>query len=194
LLPGRVLHFTSSLDPAWSDLPLTGTFLPLLHECVRYLSETGERAAQRLVVGDGATVWLTAVPEGGAVTLRAPSGESRAIGPEPGPGGYALELAEANEPGFWVFESQAGDTLAALAAGIDAGESDLARLPVAELRHRLGPARGAVLQGDAGLAREVKEARIGREIGRWFLWAAALFLLAEMLVASRFRTPEPEAA
>lgn len=194
LLPGRVLHFTSSLDPAWSDLPLTGTFLPLLHECVRYLSETGERAAQRLVVGDGATVWLPAVPEGGAVTLRTPSGETRAVGPEPGPGGYALELTEANEPGFWIFESQAGDTLAALAAGIDARESDLARLPVAELRDRLGPARGAVLQGDAGLAREVKEARIGREIGRWFLWAAGLFLLAEMLVASRFRAPEAEAA
>ncbi len=194
LLPGRVLHFTSALDPQWSDLPLTGTYLPLLHECVRYLSETGERAAHRLVVGDGATVWLPAVPEGGAVTLRTPSGETRAVGPEPGPGGYALELTQADAPGFWVFESQAGDTLAALAAGIDVRESDLDRVPVDELQDRLGPERGVVLGEEAGLSREVKEARVGREIGRWFLWAAALLLLAEMMVASRFRAPEAAAA
>ena len=64
LLPGRVLFFTSSLEPAWSDMPLTGVFLPLLHECVRYLSETRAQAAEQVAVGSGATLRLASVPEG----------------------------------------------------------------------------------------------------------------------------------
>ncbi|GJM43645.1 MAG: hypothetical protein DHS20C21_04870 [Gemmatimonadota bacterium] len=193
LLPGRVLLFTSSLDPSWSDFPLTGAFLPLLHESVRYLSETAALAAEQLDVGEGATVWLPAVPDGGTVTLRAPNDNERSVAPVPGPGGYALELAEADEPGFWTFQSQAGDTLAALAASISATESDLTRVEVAQLEAAFGDV-ASVLEGDAGLARQMREARMGREIGRWFLWAAAALLLAEMFVASRFRGPAESAA
>jgi hypothetical protein len=35
------------------------------------------------------------------------------------------------------------------------------------------------------LERQVREARVGREIGGWFLAAAVLFLGAEMAVAGR---------
>jgi hypothetical protein len=50
-----------------------------------------------------------------------------------------------------------------------------------------------VFEGDAGLARQVREARVGREIGSWFLWGAALLLMAEMAVAARFRGTAEEA-
>jgi hypothetical protein len=193
LLPGRVLFFTSGLDPAWSDLPLTGAFLPLLHEAVRYLSETAALAAEQLDVGQGATVWMATVPDGGGVTLRAPDGTERAVAPESGPGGYGLELSEADQPGFWILESASGDTLAALAACIASRESDPERVPAEELEQRFGDGHGAVLEGGAVLAREVREARVGREIGRWFLWAAALLLMAEMAVARHFRAASEEA-
>ena len=194
LLPGRVLMFLSSPDPAWSDLPLTGAYLPLLHESVRYLSETGARVARRLEVGEGANVWLATVPEGGGVTLIDPDGNERMVAPEPGPGGYALELPEATAPGFWIFRSAAGDTLAALAASIPRAESDPLRIPPDELEERLAGARGAVVESGPGIGSRVKEARIGREIGRAFLWLAALLLLAEMLVASRLRGSAEEAS
>ncbi|MBZ0266879.1 hypothetical protein K8I85_01875, partial [bacterium] len=194
LLPGRVLFLTSGLDPAWSDLPLTGSFVPLLHESVRYLSETAAQSAEELDVGQGATVRLPTVPDGGAVTLRMPGGTERSVAPEPGPGGYALAIEEAAEPGFWVFVSAAGDTLAALAAAIPSAESDPARVPVEELERRYGEGDGAVLDGSAGIERAVKEARIGREIGRWFLWMAALLLAAEMIIAARFGAAARDAA
>jgi len=194
LLPGRVLFFTSGLDPAWSDLPLTGSFLPLLHESVRYLSKTAAQTAEQLDVGEGATVWMATVPDGGAVTLRAPDGTTRAIAPEPGPGGYGFEVPQADEPGFWILESASHDTLAALAACISPRESDPDRADPQELERRFGGERGAVLEGGAGLSREVREARVGREIGRWFLWAAALLLMAEMAIAARFRGAAPDEA
>ncbi|NNE42985.1 MAG: hypothetical protein HKN12_02140 [Gemmatimonadetes bacterium] len=184
LLPGRVLYFTSSLDPAWSDMPLTGVFLPLLHECVRYLSETRAKAAEELTVGTGATLWLASVPEGTGVVLRSPDGETRAAAIAPGPGGYAVELPRAGTPGVWTFESQRGDTLAALAANIGAAESDPERVAAADIQTALTGGRSVVLEDGEGIGRALREARVGREIGSWFLWAAALFLLAEMFLAA----------
>jgi hypothetical protein len=82
----------------------------------------------------------------------------------------------------------------ALAASVPAGESDLTRVPADGVRDRLEGVRSAVLGSGEGLTREVREARLGREIGRFFLWAAALFLMAEMLLASRLRAPAAEGA
>ena len=187
LLPGRVLYFTSSLDPTWSDLPLTGAYLPLLHEAVRYLSETGAQVAQDLDVGDGTKVPLAQMPGGGAVTLTSPDGTLRAAGIETVSGRYALELPEADVPGFWTFVSARDETLAVVAASIPSSESDPTRLAADIVQERLAGNRGAVLEGRESLGDAVRQARLGREVGRWFLWAAALFLLAEMFLASRAR-------
>jgi hypothetical protein len=156
-----------------------------VHEAVRYLSESGAKAAQELAVGDGARVRLARVPEGGAVVLRGPDGETNAVAVTSGPGGYALELPEADAPGFWTFESAGGDTLAALAAAIPARESDPARISPEEVQNALTADRSAVLDSGESAARRVREARVGREIGRWFLWAAALLLALEMFLAAR---------
>jgi hypothetical protein len=192
LLPGRVLLFASSLDPAWSDLPLTGAFLPFLHEAVRYLSEARGAGAERLDVGGGATLRLP-TPPASPVSLIAPDGSSRGVAAEPGPSGYALTLAEAFEPGFFVFRTASGDTLGALAASIAARESDFARVPPEEIEDRLA-ARGAVVASGGDAAREIEIARHGREIGRAFLWGAALLLLAEAWLARRGRPAAEEAA
>jgi hypothetical protein len=195
LLPGRVLFLTSALDAAWSDLPLTGAFLPLVHEAVRYLSERAAKTTREVTVGEGTVVRLSRVPEGGALTLLSPEGAERAAGVVPDPGGYAVELPVADRPGFWVFVSGGGDTLAAVAANVPGRESDPTRIPAAELERRRGPGRGAVLSEGTGLTRHVREARVGREIGRWFLWVAAVLLAVEMGLASRFRrTPEEATA
>ena len=183
LLPGRVLLFTSGLDPAWSDFPLTGAFLPFVHETIRYLAQSSSKEASSFEIGEGATVWLPALPEGGSVLLRSPRGEERAVAPKPGPGGYAVELADAREPGFWVFTSSRGDTLAAFAVNVPAAESDLSRVSPNDIESRFAAERSRVLDAGGDLAEQVRQARVGREIGGQFLWAAALFLLLESAVA-----------
>ena len=62
-------------------------------------------------------------------------------------------------------------------------ESDPERVPAAEIQAALTGGSSLVLQEDEPIGRALREARVGREIGPWFLWAAALFLLAEMLLA-----------
>ncbi len=192
LLPGRVLFLASSLDPAWSDLPLTGAFVPLLHEAVRYLAEARGGSGGRLDVGQGATLRVATVPPGG-VTLLSPDGETRQVAAEAGPGGYALSLPEATQPGYYVFRASAGDTLGAFAANVAAKESDLSRARPEELEERLA-ARGAVLAATGDATRAIEVARRGREISRAFLWAAAFLLLAETWLARRPAGVEEAAA
>jgi hypothetical protein len=185
LLPGRVLLVTTGLDPTWSDFPLTGSFLPFVHEAIRYLAETSSKEARSIEIGEGATIALAAPPEGGSATLRAPSGAERRVAAHQGPAGWTIELPGADEPGLWVFTSARGETLAAFAVNVPAGESDLTPLSPEEIARRTRATSSTVLDAAGDLARQVREARVGREIGGWFLAAAALLLGAEMAVAGR---------
>ncbi len=185
LLPGRVLLLTTGLDPTWSDFPLTGSFLPFVHEAIRHLAESSSKEARSIEIGESATVGLAAPPEGGSAVLRSPSGEERQVAARQGPGGWTIDLPSADEPGIWVFTSSRGDTVAAFAVNVPARESDLTAIAPEEIERRTKATQSAVLDAAGDLARQVREARVGREIGGWFLGAAALFLAAEMAVAGR---------
>jgi hypothetical protein len=50
---GRVLVFASDLDNRWNDFPLHATYVPFVHEVVRYLSAT-RSAASDYLIGDRA--------------------------------------------------------------------------------------------------------------------------------------------
>ena len=82
-----------------------------------------------------------------------------------------------------MFTSSRGDTLAAFAVNVPAAESDLARISPNEIESRFAAERSSVLDTGGDLAEQIRQARVGREIGGRFLWAAALFLLLETAVA-----------
>jgi hypothetical protein len=64
---GRVIVIASDLNNRWNDFPLHATFLPFLHETVRYLSNTHAKSGEYLV-GE-APSGVTATP--GIVTIPA---------------------------------------------------------------------------------------------------------------------------
>src|SRR5262249_40323139 len=51
---GRALLFASDLDNRWNDFPLHATFVPFVHQVVRYLG-TARSAASEFVVGDASS-------------------------------------------------------------------------------------------------------------------------------------------
>lgn len=67
---GAALVFASDLDSRWNDFPLHSTFVPFLHETVRYLGARGSQASSYLVGDTPAGV----APEPGFRTLPAPGG------------------------------------------------------------------------------------------------------------------------
>jgi hypothetical protein len=46
---GRVLVFASDLDNGWNDFPLHATFVPFVHETIRYLSAARSRPGDYLI-------------------------------------------------------------------------------------------------------------------------------------------------
>jgi hypothetical protein len=74
---GRALVIASDLDNKWSDFPLHATFVPFLHEAVRYLASTRGHASDYLVSDAPAGVKKTP----GIVTLteRGPGAATRRI-------------------------------------------------------------------------------------------------------------------
>src|SRR5690606_20767453 len=116
------------------------------------------------------------------------------------PGGVVLEVEEAvTAPG--VYDVMQGEALLRrVAVNLDPRESDLAALTERAARERLAAATGAEVRvldaaGGAGLAaaERLRAERAGVELWNVFLALALAFLVAEMLVAMRWK-PETASA
>jgi hypothetical protein len=186
---GRALLVGVAPDPAWSDLPERGLFVPLVARSVAYLaagSSVGDRAApdgERTVRVEGA----------------APGPPVRLIGPDDGAvpaeqralrGALLVGLDGAARPG--VYRVVQGErVLRTVAVNEDARESDPTPLAPAEAARRLEEATGRPVRlldarDGAGLA-----AADGRPSGvpvwTWLLALALVALVAETAVATRWR-------
>jgi hypothetical protein len=125
---GRVLLWTSSLDLAWSDLPLKPVFLPFVHRAVRHLSAYSEPAPWSTVgqVLDASFGTPGSQPVGGVVIT--PSGRQLPVEDE---GGEVLELTE---QGFYELRTRAGEGVTAVvASNVDSAESDLTTMDPKEI-------------------------------------------------------------
>ena len=80
---GRVLFFASSLDPEWNNFPRQVTYLPLLHEAMRYLAGSQD---QQSVYQVGEFVPFP-VAAGGAARVISPQGEETLLRQQSGRSG-----------------------------------------------------------------------------------------------------------
>jgi hypothetical protein len=125
---GRVLLFTSSLDPEWNNFPRQVTYLPLLHEAMRYLTGSQEPMAVYRV---GEIVPIFIAPEG-AARVTSPRGQETLLRSTPaGPAFYQTT----DEPGF--YEARSGNQLSSFAVNVSARESDLTAIAPDDIRDRL---------------------------------------------------------
>ncbi|MBI2194581.1 MAG: BatA domain-containing protein [Planctomycetes bacterium] len=95
---GRVILFTSSCDPEWTDLPKRGIYVPLMHQLVRYLAPRDRESRSNLLVGEALSAALGRSLLGpGLETLSARDGDGKALAlnePVTRPGLYALIRAD----------------------------------------------------------------------------------------------------
>ncbi|MBN2414415.1 BatA domain-containing protein [bacterium] len=180
---GRCLVFSSGLDAAWSNLPLTTVFAPLLFQCVLYGGSGGDVPAPSAAAGEAITC-------SGEVSLV--RRELRAVTP----GGETIRLTGAVEHDMMtltltgtddtgIYDIFAGDSLLTCAAvNLDPDESvmdfhdkeSLQRLYPSLTIDSMDPAKPveAYLRGK----------RYGRELWREVLIAALLLLGVEMGIAA----------
>ncbi len=171
----RALAFAAGLDPQASDFPVSGAFLPLLHQTVKVLGRgtaaasltPGERYSAPAATG----LWRIEDERGRDVPaeLVAAAGATR------------LVSAPIERPGLYRV-IQGATVRSTFAVNPDPRESDLAAMPEATLLRAFPAGRAQVIHPGAGLARRVREARYGRELWTWFVGLALLLLVAEGVV------------
>jgi len=184
---GRVLFMATAVDPGWTDLPVRGAFIPLLHRSVHYLATAQPSDGQELVVGNALSRDLTAVPGGETISCETPGGERVILRPA-GQRGYTLVTYEkTDEPGIYRFYL-GEQLLSAFAVNTDLAESDLRRLEMDRARSLLGTERVFAVAPDADLETSILQSRYGRELWKAALWGVFLLLAAEMVLGRSGRS------
>lgn len=180
---GRVLLFTVSADRAWSNLPLTPIFLPLVHQVVRH--------------GAGLVrepLWLTAgrdvvlPPSAGLAEkspLFAPDGSKASVRPVQRDGRTDLQVDAARVPGVYETSDTAGTKRPVVAINVDRRESDLSPVEAGDVPKLIGSKQVHVARDREELARRVEEHRVGRPLGELVLWIALVVAVLEFGMANR---------
>jgi len=185
---GYVLQSAVPADAAWSDLPLTPAFVPLVQRALASL-QGGVAAPGALLPGDVFTQAVDPALLGREFLVSAPG---RSGPPVPAGrvelvnGRATLRFSATSEPGLYRLFNDTDETpLAVFAVNPDASESDLTELD---------PARAALLSAAPGEAARAGAVSARRAIPTWLardgwivLASLALVLaLAELVLAQRF--------
>lgn len=177
LVEGRdLLVFCASLEPGASDFPVSGAFLPLLHQAVKVLARG--TAAPSLTPGEQ----YTAPASTGAWRIEGPDGAEVASELTATAGATRLVSAPLERPGLYRV-MRGGELRSTFAVNPDPAEADLAPASDDALVRMFPGGRARIMRPGEGLAERVREARFGRELWSLFVVIALLLLVAESVIA-----------
>lgn len=191
---GTAFLLAAPPDVNWTDLPLRGLFIPLLHRSIYYLSATESVQGEQLRAGEPADLRLAGVAGGPIVRIISPTGvevtpEQRSLF-----GAVLVQIGEAfTQPGIYDVRADE-DLLRRLALNVDSRESDLATASPEQAADTLAAATGLpvrAMQSEPGepqtLLAAILADRTGVEVWHVFLWITLFCLVAEMFVSMRWR-------
>ena len=174
---GKVIVFCSLPDLEWSDLPLKGFFVPILHRTVQYLSGQSVAQAPEYLVGTTINKQLEKLPVG--QTAKAVAPDSSEFYLEPIPVGEKLLLKFADTDLAGIYELFIGDErIDAYPINVDTKESDLKILQKSEINKKIKKA--VLINEDSDLSKAILESRYGKELWKEFLIAVLLLMVLEM--------------
>ncbi|HTR80201.1 MAG TPA: CARDB domain-containing protein, partial [Bacteroidota bacterium] len=195
----RILGFAVAANTAWSDFPVKGIFVPLLYQTILYAASgrSSLGAFPSVTAGDRIAIPLSklrtkeeATEPAASPTLRVldPSGKESLVQPSTG-GRMSSVVAFDNteKPGVYVI-AHGRDTLAEIPVNVDPAESEPARATKDEflsLAEKMGIGKNAVtfVSNPGSIQSVVLQSRFGIELWKYFLLAALVVAVAEMIVA-----------
>lgn len=176
---GKLLVFTSSVSERWSDFAFKGLFAPLLHRGVAYAMQNFEAQQVNASVGDELTAILRAPASELAVEL--PNAERLQAHVNIVWQNYQVRVQETALPGFYTLFDK-NKILHKWAVNFDAREMSTNALSPSELATALGVKEMIDLPASGDMSASITNARYGSELWRWFLLAAVIAMIIEMLL------------
>jgi hypothetical protein len=182
---GQALLFSIAANTEWSDFPLKGLFVPLVHRSLAYLAQksTMERS---LVVGEETTIHLrTAVPP--KLTVTKPGNLEILINPQQLATEKSIRFSDDDMPGLYTVASD-NLILDKFVVNVDPDESNTTP---SDEKHRdtmfkrIGISENSIhtVNQVQEVQRIITESRLGAELWKQFLIAALLIAIIEMFVA-----------
>lgn len=179
---GNTYVLASPLDNAWSDFQNHALFVPVMYR----MAASGHRVSQKpyyLLSDRLATLQMDSLGGESPVTL---TGKQEIVPAQRRNGDRViLEIPRFSiEPGFYVARIQ-NDTLGLIAFDMDKRESLLEQWNPEEVKAMLGGGNNISIFQPAALgsfSNEIKERYLGRQLWKYALLTALLFLLAEVLL------------
>ncbi len=197
---GRVVLFTCPPQPTWTDLPLKGTFIPLVSRTLSYLaggveSQRGVEVGRELTIGHGSSATETPIyvtkPDGVRVTARIAVERQPSVS---GPRVY-LPAAMVDRPGIYEIDRPpASDPRAMMLRAVNAPRCESSSTPVERTAHAGAAGDWNVTDvapsGEGSPQRSIiaplsASAAAGRGIWDMLLWVALAIVLLEPLIANR---------
>lgn len=182
---GRVFLWTSTLDRAWTDLPVRTAFLPLLRRSILYLARRATSEGQtRYTVGETVELDVGGLIEERAV-IRGPGDRRWVLEPEEGQVAFEPPVAGSYE--LWVDDNPENDgpdqQLDGLAFSVNVEQADSDLRPLGD--EALAPWTGGENGNNSG--DESAEATQKKRVNIWpaLLFAVTLALLLETLIGTR---------
>jgi hypothetical protein len=177
---GRALVFTSSWQPADSQLALSSKFVPLLHSVLE-LGSRGARSEVSYQAGEAIPLPSELVLAGGMVTVQRPDGST--VSMEAG----ATNFTQSSLPG--IYRVNVGENSRQFAVNLDPAESRTAPLAVEQLERMGVPVIAHVTEParETRIAKQLQnvEQEERQRLWRWFLVATLAVLLFETWLAGR---------
>jgi hypothetical protein len=191
---GRVLLFTALPEPGWSELPLRGLFVPLIYRSLFYLTSGDGAALEAFVLGEDNTLRIPTADPTGLLRLISADGFERVPEQTKQFQSVLLTLPEdVEQPG--TYEIRVDERLLRkVALNLSTRESDLtlvdegSSVDIFEQTFGVEPVVFSETGSADELVTQVAASRSGVEIWNVFMVLALIFLVAEMLVAMRWRS------
>lgn len=181
---GHVLLFSVAANLEWSDFPLKGLFVPLLHRSVSYLAQEQSQEGEHFA-GDEIDI-----KKGGHAgeqwSIENPAKVETMLSPSTG-SNTSVRFSETDLTG--IYSAKAGNaTIQKFAINTDPSESNAQKASDSDIEKiikRLGITQSNVtyIQQPQEMQRVVLQSRFGVELWKHFLIAALIVALLEMLVA-----------
>ncbi len=179
---GNTYVLASPLDEAWTDFQNHAIFVPVMYR----LAASGHRISQKpyyLLSERVATLQMDSLAGETPVTLY---GKQEVIPPQRRNGDRViLEIPRFSiDPGFYLARIQT-DTLGLIAFDMDKRESLLEQWTGEEVKAQLGGGNNISIfrpAAEGAFSNEIKERYLGRQLWKYALIAALIFLLAEVLL------------
>ena len=190
---GHLLLFSVPADTGWSDLPMKGVFVPLVHRSLAYLAQRSV-LNRSLLVGEGTTIhFRTAVlPE---LTITKPGNQVILVNPQQIAAEKSIRFSDNDLPGLYTVAS-AHSIVDKFAVNVDPDESNTSP---SDKKHRdamvrrIGIADNSIhtITQPQEVQRIITESRLGSELWKQFLIAALIIAMIEMFVARDSKRSRP---